>query len=239
MKTRFVTGIVFGIFGVIGVGLLAGASFSFLHARDFVARAIAAQGVVTDLVRSRSSSRNSGSSSYSPVVTFETAQGQRIEFTGSLSTNPPAYRPGEQVRVLYLPDDPYAADIGGFWNQWFLSILLGGMGTVFTAVGVVPLLLLVRGARRRAWLREEGKLIQARFQCVEQVRNVRAGGRRPYRIICQWQDPMTLKVHLFSSELIWFDPTQYIQRDQVVVRIDPRDPRIHEVDISFLPELAE
>lgn len=239
MRTSYVTGIVFGSFAVTGVGLLAGALFSFVQTRDFAARAVEAQGVVTDLARSRSSSRNSGSGSYSPVVAFETARGQRIEFTGSLSTNPPAYRPGERVRVLYLPDDPYAAGIGDFWNQWFLSILLGGMGGVFTAVGVVPLLLLARGARRRAWLREEGKLIQARFQSVEQVRNVRAGGRRPYRIICQWQDPMTLKVHVFSSALVWFDPTPYVQRDQIAVRIDPRDPRIHEVDISFLPELAE
>jgi len=178
MQTRYVTGVVFGIFGVIGVGLLAGALFSFVHTRDFAARAVEAQGVVTDLVRSRSSSRSSGSGSYSPVVAFETAQGQRIEFTGSLSTNPPAYRPGERVRVLYLPDDPYSADIGDFWNQWFLSILLGGMGTVFAAVGVVPLLLFVRGARRSAWLRDQGRLIQARLQGVEQVRNVRAGGRQ-------------------------------------------------------------
>ena len=74
---------------------------------------------------------------------------------------------------------------------------------------------------------------------VEQSGGARVRGRRAYRIVSHWQDPVSGNLHVFRSDDIWFDPSDYIDRDQITVRIDPRDPKNYHVDIGFLPELAE
>ena len=239
MKTRQSHLLVFGIFGGIGVCLLAGSLVAHHHASRFAARAVHAEGTVKELILSRSGSGSRPSSSYRPRVVFQAADGRQIEFVGDLGSNPPAFRPGERVPVLYLPEDPYSAGIGTFWQQWFLSILLAGMGTVFTAIGIGPILLVRREQRRRETLRLTGRAIQTRFEGVEQGGNLRRMGRRPYQIVTHWQDPLTGRLHVFRSENIWFDPTHYIDREQIAVRIDPQDPQNYLVDIGFLPELAD
>ena len=50
--------------------------------------------------------RNSGEGgpTYAPKVRFTTALGQSVEFVASMSSSPPDFRVGEQVRVAYLAD---------------------------------------------------------------------------------------------------------------------------------------
>jgi hypothetical protein len=240
MKNGKTAVVVFGLlFGGIGLGLILGALYTFDHTRSFKAKAMRAEGKVKELVLSRSGTGSRRSATYSPLVEFDTADGQRIQFTGSVSSNPPAYRPGQQVGVLYLPDDPYSAGIDSFWQQWFLAVLLAGMGSVFATVGIAPIMLAGRAARRQAWLRREGKVVQARIQGVEQSGGVRVGGQRPYQIVSHWLDPVSGKLHVFRSEGIWFNPIQYIDREQVTVLIDPENPKHYVVDVGFLPELAD
>lgn len=232
--------LLFGLlFGGIGLAMLGGAMFAFDHARSFQSRAARAEGTVKELVLSHSRSGTHRSSTYSPVVEFETAKGERIQFTGSVSSNPPAYRPGESVVVLYLPDDPYTAGIGSFWQQWFLVVILAAMGGIFTVLAVWPFIHSARAAHRRAWLRREGKVIRARFQGVEQASGRRVGRRRPYQIISHWLNPETGELRVFHSENIWFDPTPYIDRESIEVWVDPGDPRKYHVDIDFLPRLVD
>ena len=125
------TKIVPWVFGLIGLGMLVGACLLFLNTRAFVAGASTAQGQVVDLLRSRSSD----SETYKPVVTFTTADGRQVEFTSSMGSNPPAFRRGEQVTVLYHPQAPEEARIGSFFSLWGLELILGGMGAFFALIG--------------------------------------------------------------------------------------------------------
>ncbi|MCB1611107.1 MAG: hypothetical protein KDI60_04995, partial [Xanthomonadales bacterium] len=67
----------------------------------------------------------------------------------------------------------------------------------------------------------------------------KVNGRSPWVIRAQWQHPVTSKVHMFQSENLWFDPSEFIgDREQIGIRIDADQPERHRVDISWLPKQA-
>ncbi len=226
-----------GLFALIGVGLLAGAFWSYVSTRRFVAGAATATGTVTELVR-REGREPGDSPTFAPTVRFQTARGQAVEFVGTPISNPPAYTVGDDIRVLYDPSRPDQASIDGFFSLWGVALILGGIGAVFTAVGGLVLFLYVRIRRNEAAhsrqleeleeLRQSGRKVDAKF------REVRPGFVDEYRIVAQWHDPGAGKVYVFESDPIGFDPSEFIS-GTIPVYIDPDDPRRYLVDTSFLP----
>ena len=223
------------VFGVIGLGLLAGAAALALNTRGFIATAKQTEGLVTELIEKRDSD---GSVTYKPVVAFMADNGVLVNFTSSFSSNPPSYHVGEKVEVLYAPDDPNDARIRGFGSLWLAPVILGGIGTVFAAIGFGILIVSRLNKRKREWLMAYGTEILAEFQSVERNTSLKVNGRSPWRIIAQWQNPETGQLHVFNSENLWFDPSNYIQTKQLKVLLDPKNAKRYHVDISFLPQLA-
>lgn len=229
------------VFTIVGIGMLLGSLFVYQNTRSFLGKAVEANGRVIGLERSRSSSTSSTSSSstYRPVVEFTTASGKRIEFTSSVGSNPPSYREGEAVTVLYLAADPYRARIKSFFSLWFGFMILLGLGLVFAGVGVGMALVQSRSRRQADWLRRNGRRMKTAFKTVELNDSLRVNGRSPYRIISQGADPASNTVRVFQSENIWFDPTEYIKGETIEVLVDPRNPGKYLMDTTFLPRLAE
>jgi Protein of unknown function (DUF3592) len=126
------SGVVLGVFLAVGLGMLTGSGYSFLHTRAAIARAIPADGAVVDLI---SSTDSDGDTVYYPRVRFRTQVGGMQEFTGSVGSRPAAFDVGEGVRVLYDPERPGDARIDTFFQLWFLPLLLGGMGVIFAGIG--------------------------------------------------------------------------------------------------------
>lgn len=121
-----------GIFSVVGIGLLLG-GFAFWQAQTrFVRSSAQAVGTVTDFVKQRDS-RNRAT--YAPQVRFVTSDGQKHEFTSTVSSNPRGFEVGDKVTVLYDPAAPNTAQINTFLQLWFGPVLLAGMGFVFSTVG--------------------------------------------------------------------------------------------------------
>src|SRR5262245_32074598 len=87
----------------VGLSLLLGCAWSVSSTKAWIAKATEAQGKVIEMVRIRD--REDGGYMYSPLVRFETTDGSTIEFQSTLRTNPPAYRTGQTVSVLYDPED--------------------------------------------------------------------------------------------------------------------------------------
>lgn len=223
------------LFLCIGLLMLAGAVASWNHARTFMATALTAQGEVIELLAERT---QSNSVTYSPVVAFTTANGEYIEFTSSTSSYPPAYAPGEQVEVFYQPGKPRDAQLDGMFEQWGVVLIFGFMGLCFGAVGAGVLIVQYLGRTRRERLLSTGKAVTARVESVAQNPRLKVNGRHPWVIHCQWHNPATGQVHLFTSENLWFDPSEYLERDTLQVFIDAGNPRKHYVDTRFLPVLA-
>jgi Protein of unknown function (DUF3592) len=87
-----------------------------------------ADGTVVDL--------SYGGKSYDPVVEFTAPSGATIRFTSGIGSNPPAWRVGEHVGVLYDPGNPQDATIDQYWQIWFFPTLFGIIGTPFLLIGI-------------------------------------------------------------------------------------------------------
>jgi len=61
-------------------------------------------------------------------------------------------------------------------------------------------------------------------------------GRRGWMIVAQWREPGSGQVHVFESEEIRYDPSEYALGRKLPVRVDPDDPETYEVDLSSLPQ---
>ena len=229
---------IFLIFVAMGSTMLAVAAATFLHTRDFVKNSSAGEGVVIDLVWRESSGRSRGGAYY-PRVRFRTDSGQEFVFVSSTGSRPASFQVGERVHVLYSPDNPTRARIDSFGSLWVLPLVFGSLGLVFCSVGLGPLLWQKRAQQRDDWLRANGQRIIADFERVELNTSLRVNGRCPYRIVCQWLDPASNRVHVFRSHNLWYDPQRYIQGNTMLVLVDPANPKRYFVDTSFLPELAE
>lgn len=130
-----------GKFALIPIGLLllVGAAWSVWSTKAWIARAVEVQGSVIEMVRVRDSEDKGYL--FTPIVRFQTADGRTVEFQSGLRTNPPAYRTGQTVSVLYDPDVPESTAIRGVLSLWFMPIILSFIGSIFLAVGAAMIVL--------------------------------------------------------------------------------------------------
>ena len=70
-----------------------------------------------------SSTSEGGCCVYSPVIEFQ-VNGQTYTFDGGNASNPPAYRVGETVPVIYDPNDPDTAQINKWSERWLFPLII-------------------------------------------------------------------------------------------------------------------
>jgi len=77
-----------------------------------------------NVVRLEESNSSEGSCCvYSPVIEFS-AGGQTYSFESGNASDPPAYRVGEEVPVLYDPANPETAQINSIFERWVFPIII-------------------------------------------------------------------------------------------------------------------
>jgi hypothetical protein len=117
-----------------GVGLVFLGAHLYRKTGMFLDRALAAPGVVVEMARNDSTHSNTSA----PVVEFE-HEGKKFRFKDSIGSDPPAYRRGDRVGVLYDPADPRNARIDrGRWNE-AVPISIGGFGALLCFLGLSSL----------------------------------------------------------------------------------------------------
>ncbi|MBE8726537.1 DUF3592 domain-containing protein [Flavobacterium hungaricum] len=221
------------VFLIIGLIALGGALYLYQNKREFLDKAITVQGTVKELI----SSRSKNSTTYKPLVSFITKDGKQIEYTSSVSSNPPSYEVGEKVEIFYDPADPYDADINGFASLWLGPLVLGILGIIFFSIGFSIILFGRMKQKKIEDLKFNGKSISTKYDHVELNHSYQVNGRSPFLIYSQWLNPATNELHLFKSDDIWFDPTDFIKSEEIKVLIDPVNPKKYYMDISFLPKV--
>jgi hypothetical protein len=228
--------LVFGIFFVAGLGMLAGGYFSVQRTHHFIAGAVTVQGVVVENVL-KSSTNNDGTSwSYYPHVRFRTTEGRDIDFVSNAGSGRPSFPVNQPVAVLYDPQQPEKASINSFGQLWGLSLILGILGVVFTVPMLGFFIWKRKSDQKNQWLQQNGRRIQADITSVELNTSLQVNGRNPFRIVCQWLDTTRNEVHIFHSTNIWFDPSPFLPGKTLVVLLDPANPRRYLVETSFLPK---
>ncbi|MFP4299964.1 MAG: DUF3592 domain-containing protein [Spirulinaceae cyanobacterium] len=128
------------LFSTLGILTLIFCAISYQKTRTFIATANTAEGTVMAVEKSRlfTAKPNSGSSSH-PIVRFTTEAGETIEFRSNVGSNPPTYRPGETIPILYPPENPQRATINSFSSLWLLILIFTVVGGSFTISGVSAL----------------------------------------------------------------------------------------------------
>lgn len=215
------------IFPGIGALMLALAIGLLLLRLEAQTVMVAGQGTVVDV------------SGGCPTVEFSTERGEAVQFRAGVCSNPPSFDVGESVAVLYEPLKPDQAHLDTFMENWFASLVVGGIGSVFLLLGSLFVLPPLLARRRAAELRVSGTPVYAELMEVQRNEALSVNGRHPWKIVAQWHNPATQKVHLFSSENLWFDPSPYLKDKQMRVLIDPQKPKRYSMDVSFLPQLAD
>ncbi|WP_419901204.1 DUF3592 domain-containing protein [Kiloniella sp.] len=230
-------------FAGIGLVLLVFALIWAYFTSEFIDSAQHATGKVTELVLERSSSGSSTTSNtsyvYRPRVQFTSDSGEIIEFISSVGSNPASFAEGEIIEVLYDTEVPHNAQINSFFSLWFGPLLTGFLGVAFSLIGRGIILFTHLKTKQNHYLRIHGSPIITKFDSIIENRRITYNNRHPFQIITQWQNPITGKVHIFKSNNIWYDPTQYIEGKDITVFINRDNPDKHLVDLSFLPELAD
>ncbi|WP_058833597.1 DUF3592 domain-containing protein [Luteimonas abyssi] len=223
------------LFAVVGTVFLAAGIYMGISTRAFLAEAVQTQGTVIDIERRRG---DEGGVTFAPVVGFTAADGTPVEFVSSTSSSRQHPMRGDRVPVLYRADAPTSARLTGFLALWGGATIFTGLGAVLASTGWGMLGWQWHRRRQAARLRAHGVRVETDFVEVERNLGVSRNGRHPYRLVSQWQDPATAKLHVFRSENLWFDPTDHVPRGRIPVLIDRADPRRHLMDVSFLPMVA-
>lgn len=213
------------IFGIIGAVMLAFAGAVQFYQQAAYADAISVEGTVIGQDR-----RNSSGSA--PIVEFRDASGKYHRFESSVSTSPPRYAVGDPVTIKYQPDNPSDAAIDDFLSNHLFTLIFGGIGFVFFAIGAGILIAIFGRKRTIAKLQERGMPIQAKYMETYRDTSVKVNGRSPYRVVAQATHPATGKLQQFKSEMLWVDPSDQMQGKSVKVLINPNKPKQHYVDLS-------
>jgi hypothetical protein len=124
------------IFATVGLGLLTGCFFAYRSQDRFYGSALSAEGTVVDLEWRGNSARS--------VVSFRADDELEYTVKGHIWSKPPAHEKGEKVKVVYHAGRPQDARLASFFERWFLVLILGFMGTIFTGVGTLVAVVLGR-----------------------------------------------------------------------------------------------
>jgi hypothetical protein len=116
--------------GFVGLLLLSIAFFLWRRTREFVASARSVKGTVIRMV-----SDSEGASA--PLFKFTASNGDTIEKQDTIYSNPPSYRVGDVVDILYDPNHPQSARVAKSSGLYFAPILVGVMGLIFLGSAVV------------------------------------------------------------------------------------------------------
>ena len=238
--------IVKSFFAIVGLAMLIGAFFSYKNTSDFLDKGIERKATVVQIIESLSESydedlkSNVTSVTYHPYVKFVDEKGVTFYFKSSRGSNPSRYEIGEEIKILYDPKSPKEARVKGFTSNsldaYMFSIILGGMGVVFSIIGLGLLLTNKNKKNLKTHLLFEGKRIKADIQSIELNTSIMIDGRNPYQIISHWKNPRTSRLHIFKSDNLWVDPTDSIKEEKIIVLIDENLPNKYWVDTSFLPK---
>ena len=108
----------------IGLGV-----FLYLQSRNFLAKSITTTAIVSDL-------QHRGDVYYL-IFSFTDKEGKEYALKSSSGSNPPAYKTGDTVSVLYDPKDPTEARTDSFFDLWLGPVLGVAMGIGSIIIGTV------------------------------------------------------------------------------------------------------
>ncbi|HEX7734566.1 MAG TPA: DUF3592 domain-containing protein [Ktedonobacteraceae bacterium] len=133
MSTSFQLGL-----WLIAIGLLPGGLgwLLFSNRLRFLRRTKLTTAVVEDMTLKHLVDGHA----YQPKITFTTHLGEKVELASVMMSNPPQFKVGQEVPVLYNPNNPRQARIRSFTTLWLATVIFVSTGTFLFLCGVILLL---------------------------------------------------------------------------------------------------
>ncbi len=116
------------VFCAGGVALVVWGFSRYADSREFVAGAQSAPGKVVGFKVHEGTELGSRDDIHYAMVQYRTADGRDIEFQGPSKDGLVKLKSGDDVRVLYYPDDPKNARVDSFMGLWFVPTILWAVG---------------------------------------------------------------------------------------------------------------
>jgi hypothetical protein len=109
------------------------AATTYKSTKRFLQTASTAVGTIVENVRGTDSE---GQPTYYARFAFESPDGREIVVESSFGTNPPSFRPRQQVVVLFDPSEPKHARIQTFAQLWGVAVVFAVLGSVFLGADI-------------------------------------------------------------------------------------------------------
>ncbi len=173
-----------------------------------------------------------------PIITFDYG-GKPYEFESSYTSSD--MESEQPVTVFFPPNEPNKAEIKSFFSLWFLPLFLSIFGIIFGGIGVVGFMVQKNkaDAKNELFVLQKGKKLSLPNAKVVWNTSYKVNGVSPFVISVPWLDPISNLMYTFTSDNIWYDPSQVIaDKQQIDVYIDQNNPKRYYVDITFLPKSA-
>ncbi len=119
---------------LMGIGLFGAGAWNLKSNYDFAHHAVAAVGTVISVDSFRDSKNTE---KFRPTFSLIDPSGAQITTRTSLYAPGYDYAVGEQVDILYNPDDPGEMRIDSWlyqWGVWIVMLIVGTSGLVFSVV---------------------------------------------------------------------------------------------------------
>lgn len=218
------------IFTIVGTVFVAIGIILFGSVFDYTNK-IETTGIITRISLSGSSENDSNK-----VYVSYVAEGNEYEST--LSGYSSSFYEGKEIEIYYDKDNPNKI---GMKSLDLLFLIFPGLGLISLIIGVTGISAKARGKKSERRLKENGELIYADY--VETIINTSysVNGRYPYKIICEWTNPVDSEEYMFKSKNIWTNPEDIIEEKnikQFPVYIDKNNKKKYLVDIDILTELS-
>ncbi|TRO53947.1 DUF3592 domain-containing protein [Candidatus Bathyarchaeota archaeon] len=134
----------FGIvIGVVGVVILIIGGYVASQQMAFLDRCLETKAVVVDLHWEEEYVSDQENSYFTligwPIFQFvDVRTGEQITAQGSFGSSDPPFSVGQEVDILYDPENPSGlVTVKSFWDIWLLPIMLFFIAAIFVSVGIV------------------------------------------------------------------------------------------------------
>ncbi len=214
------------IFAIIGAIFVAVGLILFESVFNS-ANKVETTGIITRISLSGSSENESYKVYVSYVVKGD-------EYESILNGYSSSFYEGKEVEIYYDKDNPNKI---GMKSLNLLILIVPGIGLIFLIIGGTGILLKVSKKKLENRLKKDGKLIYADYDETIINTSYSINGRHPYKIICEWINPVDNEEYMFKSRNIWINPEDIIKErniKQFPVYIDKNNKKKYVVDIDIL-----
>ncbi len=219
---RIILGIVFAVVGVAVIAISIGIGMADKRFED---KAESTTAVITDIERDRYKSGGKTKTRYHVYVQYE-VDGK--EYEGKLGSYSSTMYEGQQVTVLYNPENP--AEMRGETPSYIYWIVFA-LGALFAVLGTAVTIPPAKRCAARKKLLQSGSVVTGVITDVVTDTSIKVNGRCGCKLECEVGDAVSGNKYLYSSETVMNNMHGYVG-GTVSIYVDPYDKSKYYVDVS-------